>query len=61
MELAREIENEDGVVSAVSSFHRHLPDELPTAPATAPDLEPPNPFEWLCQVFERWCCLPFAP
>ncbi|KAJ4799432.1 Sterol 3-beta-glucosyltransferase [Rhynchospora pubera] len=61
MELAREIENEEGVANAVSAFHRHLPDELPPAPPETPDLEPPNPFEWLCQTLERWCCLPCAP
>ncbi|KAF3332004.1 sterol 3-beta-glucosyltransferase UGT80B1 [Carex littledalei] len=61
MELAREIENEEGVANAVNAFHRHLPAEIPIAPPETPDLEPPNPFEYLCQVFERWCCLPLAP
>ncbi|XP_078181703.1 UDP-Glycosyltransferase superfamily protein [Carex rostrata] len=61
MELAREIENEEGVANAVNAFHRHLPAEIPIAPPETPDLDPPNPFEYLCQVFERWCCLPLAP
>ncbi|XP_039024495.1 sterol 3-beta-glucosyltransferase UGT80B1-like [Hibiscus syriacus] len=29
MELAKLIENEDGVAAAVDAFHRHLPPELP--------------------------------
>jgi sterol 3beta-glucosyltransferase len=29
MELAKVLENEDGVAAAVDAFHRHLPPELP--------------------------------
>ncbi|KAG1327967.1 Sterol 3-beta-glucosyltransferase UGT80B1 [Cocos nucifera] len=56
MELAKQIENEDGVVAAVNAFHRHLPPEMPVPPATTD--EPPNPLEWLLQLIEKWCCLP---
>ncbi|XP_072998610.1 sterol 3-beta-glucosyltransferase UGT80B1 isoform X1 [Typha latifolia] len=58
LELAREIENEDGVAGAVNAFHRHLPPELPIPPAPAEDL--PSPLQWLCQVIEKFCCHPFT-
>ncbi|CAL9210595.1 unnamed protein product [Musa hybrid cultivar] len=57
MELAKQIENEDGVATAVDAFHKHLPPELPIPPASLDD-EPPNPIRWLLQFFEKWCCLP---
>ncbi|KAK1311087.1 Sterol 3-beta-glucosyltransferase UGT80B1 [Acorus calamus] len=56
MELAKKIENEDGVAAAVNAFHRHLPTELPL-PAPSSD-ESPNPFEWLFSFIEKWCCFP---
>ncbi|KAF2291161.1 hypothetical protein GH714_020429 [Hevea brasiliensis] len=34
MELAKLIENEDGVAAAVDAFHRHLPSELPKPTAS---------------------------
>ncbi|XP_065046794.1 sterol 3-beta-glucosyltransferase UGT80B1 isoform X2 [Musa acuminata AAA Group] len=57
MELAKQIEIEDGVATAVDAFHKHLPPELPIPPASLDD-EPPNPIRWLLQFFEKWCCLP---
>ncbi|XP_011625938.1 sterol 3-beta-glucosyltransferase UGT80B1 [Amborella trichopoda] len=56
MELAKEIENEDGVAAAVDAFHRHLPEELPLP--SPPTEEPPNPFDWIFQALHKWCCLP---
>ncbi|XP_020248076.1 sterol 3-beta-glucosyltransferase UGT80B1-like isoform X2 [Asparagus officinalis] len=58
MELAREIENENGVKAAVDAFHKHLPPELPIPPPLSDD--PPCPLQWLFQAIERWCCLPFT-
>ncbi|XP_062227098.1 sterol 3-beta-glucosyltransferase UGT80B1-like isoform X3 [Phragmites australis] len=60
MELAIAIGNEDGVAAAVDAFHRHLPSELPLAPA------PPTPveeerldfFQWFSRALET-CCFPF--
>ncbi|KAK1262873.1 Sterol 3-beta-glucosyltransferase UGT80B1 [Acorus gramineus] len=59
MELAKKIENEDGVAAAVNAFHRHLPTELPL-PTPSSD-ESPNPFEWLFLFIEKWCCFPCTP
>ncbi|WOL18783.1 sterol 3-beta-glucosyltransferase UGT80B1 isoform X2 [Canna indica] len=55
-ELATQIENENGVAAAVDAFHKHLPPVSPIPSAS--DDEPWNPFEWLLQFFEKWCCLP---
>lgn len=59
MELAKLIENEDGVAAAVDAFHKHLPPVLPI-PVAASDDEPPHPLCWLLTAIERWCCLPFT-
>ncbi|ONK71017.1 uncharacterized protein A4U43_C04F3860 [Asparagus officinalis] len=58
MELAKQIENENGVVAAVDAFHKHLPAELPIP--LVPSDEPPQQVQWIFQVIERWCCLPFT-
>ncbi|KAF5942473.1 hypothetical protein HYC85_020115 [Camellia sinensis] len=42
MEIAKLIENEDGVAAAVDAFHRHLPSELPVAKED----DQPNPLQW---------------
>lgn len=57
MELAKFIENEDGVAAAVDAFHRHLPAELPL-PTTTPEIEEdqPNPIQWFFGQIGRWCC-----
>ncbi|KAF9601601.1 hypothetical protein IFM89_020517, partial [Coptis chinensis] len=57
-QLAQKIENEDGVAAAVDAFHRHLPQELPVPTASTEEEDPPNPFQWLFQMIEKWCCLP---
>ncbi|XP_020092992.1 sterol 3-beta-glucosyltransferase UGT80B1 isoform X2 [Ananas comosus] len=59
MELAREVQNEDGVAAAVDAFHRHLPPELPLPPTMLDEPDNPNPFHWLLSLFEK-CCPPFA-
>ncbi|KAI4321165.1 hypothetical protein MLD38_034582 [Melastoma candidum] len=56
MEVAKLIENEDGVAAAVDAFHRHLPPELPLPTASSDDDENANPFHWLYLQVERWCC-----
>ncbi|XP_030465418.1 sterol 3-beta-glucosyltransferase UGT80B1 isoform X1 [Syzygium oleosum] len=58
IEIAKLIENEDGVAAAVDAFHRHLPRELPLPTASSDDDEPPNPFRWVFLQIEKWCCLP---
>lgn len=60
MELAKKIENEDGVAAAVDAFHRHLPPELPLPTASFDDTDENNPFLWLLLLIEKWCCLPCA-
>ncbi|KAL5714918.1 sterol 3beta-glucosyltransferase [Ranunculus cassubicifolius] len=57
-ELAKKIENEDGVAAAVDAFHRHLPQEMPETSAVITEEDPPDPFQWLFQMMEKWCCLP---
>ncbi|XP_058091092.1 sterol 3-beta-glucosyltransferase UGT80B1 isoform X3 [Magnolia sinica] len=61
MELAKKIENEDGVAAAVNAFHRHLPPELPMRTASLNDPAETNPLQWLLQLIEKYCCLPCAP
>lgn len=59
MELAKSIENEDGVAAAVDAFHRHLPPELPI-PVESSDVEDDHP-NFLQRFFiriGRLCCLP---
>jgi sterol 3beta-glucosyltransferase len=57
MELAKLIENEDGVGAAVDAFHRHLPPELPLPASSSEDNEQPNPLQWFFIQIEKWCCL----
>ncbi|KAL8167350.1 hypothetical protein V2J09_008849 [Rumex salicifolius] len=47
MEIAKLIENEDGVAAAVDSFHRHLPPELPLRASPLLDYDSPNSLQWL--------------
>lgn len=58
MEMAKLIENEDGVAAAVDAFHRHLPEEFPSSSVSSDDEGHPNPFLWLFLQVEKWCCLP---
>ncbi|KAK9110509.1 hypothetical protein Sjap_018569 [Stephania japonica] len=64
MELAKKIENEDGVAAAVDAFHLHLPSELPplsVKDTTVEDDKPSNPIDWFFWVIGRWCCPPCSP
>ncbi|KAA8546575.1 hypothetical protein F0562_002686 [Nyssa sinensis] len=56
MELAKLIENEDGVAAAVDAFHRHLPPELPLPTASSEEDESPNPLQWLFIQIGKLCC-----
>ncbi|KDP30763.1 hypothetical protein JCGZ_15192 [Jatropha curcas] len=58
MELAKLIENEDGVAAAVDAFHRHLPPELPSPTASFDEDEHPDPLQWFFIQLQRWCCRP---
>ncbi|CDP19628.1 unnamed protein product [Coffea canephora] len=58
MELAKLLENEDGVATAVDAFHRHLPPELPLPTASTEDNDHPNFLQWLFIQIGRLCCLP---
>ncbi|KAJ6709181.1 STEROL 3-BETA-GLUCOSYLTRANSFERASE [Salix koriyanagi] len=58
MELAKLIENEDGVAAAVDAFHRHLPPELPLPTSSSEDNDQPNPLQSIFIQIEKWCCLP---
>ncbi|KAL2519836.1 Sterol 3-beta-glucosyltransferase UGT80B1 [Forsythia ovata] len=58
MELAILIENEDGVGSAVDSFHRHLPLELPLPAASSEKYDAPNPLQWFFIQIGKLCSLP---
>uniref|UniRef100_A0A5B7ACA7 Putative sterol 3-beta-glucosyltransferase UGT80B1 isoform X1 n=1 Tax=Davidia involucrata TaxID=16924 RepID=A0A5B7ACA7_DAVIN len=58
MELAKLIENEDGVAAAVDAFHRHLPPELPLPTASSEEDESPNPLQWFFIQIGKLCCLP---
>ncbi|GMI82989.1 TRANSPARENT TESTA 15, transparent testa glabrous 15 [Hibiscus trionum] len=58
MELAKLIENEDGVAAAVDAFHRHLPPELPLPTATLEGNDHPNPLQWFFLQIGKLCCLP---
>eukprot|EP01018_Ginkgo_biloba_P018514 Gb_40347 [translate_table: standard] len=55
IELAKHIEEEDGIVAAVNAFHKHLPRTLPES---EPCSEPPSFFQCVLQTLERWFCLP---
>ncbi|CAO2834094.1 unnamed protein product [Amaranthus hypochondriacus] len=61
MELAKLIENEDGVASAVDAFHRHLPHEMPIPPASPEQKESENdeysnPIQWFFSLIGKFCC-----
>ncbi|KAF9682756.1 hypothetical protein SADUNF_Sadunf05G0141600 [Salix dunnii] len=56
MEMAKLIENEDGVAAAVDAFHRHLPPELPLPTSSSEDNDQPNPLQWFFIQIEKWCC-----
>ncbi|CAL0328576.1 unnamed protein product [Lupinus luteus] len=55
MEIAKLIENEDGVTAAVNAFHRHLPPELPLpTPSIVEELHP-NPLQWFFLQLGNCC------
>lgn len=58
MELAKLIENEDGVAAAVDAFHRHLPSELPMPTTSFEEDEQLNPLQWFFLQIGKLCCLP---
>ncbi|OMP03860.1 UDP-glucuronosyl/UDP-glucosyltransferase [Corchorus capsularis] len=58
MELAKLIENEDGVAAAVDAFHRHLPPEIPLPTASSEENDRPNPLQWFFLQIGKLCCLP---
>lgn len=58
MELAKLIENEDGVAAAVDAFHRHLPSELPMPTTSFEEDEKLNPLQWFFLQIGKLCCLP---
>ena len=61
MDLAKLIENEDGVANAVDAFHRHLPPDMPyssTIPSKQEDDDDyghPNPVQWLFTQIGLYC------
>ena len=55
MELAKLIENEDGVAAAVNAFHRHLPAELPLPTASSDEEDRPNTLQWFFIQIEKCC------
>lgn len=57
LDIAKLIENEDGVAAAVDAFHRHLPSELPVPSATSEEDEPPNLMQWLFIQMGKLCYL----
>ncbi|XP_027365172.1 sterol 3-beta-glucosyltransferase UGT80B1-like [Abrus precatorius] len=57
MEIAKLIENEDGVAAAVDAFHRHLPDELPLPTPSAAEDDHLNPLQWFFLQLAK-CCAP---
>ncbi|KAH1230559.1 Sterol 3-beta-glucosyltransferase UGT80B1 [Glycine max] len=58
MEIAKLIENEDGVAAAVDAFHRHLPDELPLPTPIPVEEDHLNPLQWFFLQLGRFCCAP---
>ncbi|XVE55141.1 hypothetical protein DITRI_Ditri03aG0136700 [Diplodiscus trichospermus] len=58
MELAKLIENEDGVAAAVDAFHRHLPPEVPLPTPPSKENDHPNPIQWFFLQIGKLCCLP---
>ncbi|CAK9176339.1 unnamed protein product [Ilex paraguariensis] len=55
IELAKLIENEDGVAGAVDAFHRHLPPELPLPTPSSEDDDHPNPLQRLFIQIGKFC------
>lgn len=60
IDIAKLLENEDGVANAVDAFHRHLPPKLPLPTASTEEGDHPNPLQWLFIQIGRLCCLPCA-
>ncbi|KAJ7969803.1 Sterol 3-beta-glucosyltransferase [Quillaja saponaria] len=58
MEIAKLIENEDGVAAAVDAFHSHLPPELPLPAPSSEERDQPNPLQWFFIRIGKLCCLP---
>ncbi|XP_058188717.1 sterol 3-beta-glucosyltransferase UGT80B1 [Rhododendron vialii] len=58
MEIAKLIENEDGVAAAVDAFHRHLPEEVPLPRPLPLENDRPNSLQWLFIQIGKLCCLP---
>lgn len=59
MELAKLIENEDGVASAVDAFHRHLPPQLPVSDDELSETDDrPNVLQWAFMQIGRVCSIP---
>ncbi|ESQ33273.1 hypothetical protein EUTSA_v10005442mg [Eutrema salsugineum] len=61
MELAKVLENEDGVAAAVDVFHRHLPPELPlpeSLPEKKDEDDRPDLLQWFFIQIGKKCCLP---
>ncbi|CAH8356805.1 unnamed protein product [Eruca vesicaria subsp. sativa] len=61
MELAKVLENEDGVAAAVDAFHRHLPPELPlleSSPEKKDEDDQPDLLQRFFIQIGKKCCLP---
>ncbi|XP_020232107.1 sterol 3-beta-glucosyltransferase UGT80B1 [Cajanus cajan] len=58
MEIAKLVENEDGVAAAVDAFHRHLPDELPLPIPSPVEEDHLNPLQWFFLQLGKFCCAP---
>lgn len=58
MEVAKLIENEDGVAAAVDAFHRQLPDELPLLAPSPVEEDHLSHIEWFFDQLAKWCCVP---
>lgn len=61
MELAKVLENEDGVAAAVDAFHRHLPPELPlldSSPNKKDEDDQPDLLQRFFIQIGKKCCLP---
>ncbi|GAB4845154.1 hypothetical protein Ancab_038558 [Ancistrocladus abbreviatus] len=58
MEIAKLIENEDGVAGAVDAFHRHLPPEMPPQTPSFEIEDHPSPLQQFFIHIGKLCCLP---